>query len=332
MIHVLGTPGPVGGANTELWHTIKLWRQAGWRVTVTPTWRIEPAAAVALLRTGCILREASPGRVRVADSDTAVGFCNECFLREIGRLRPHTRAVWVPCMNYMTDAERRLLDAAGPLDGYVFQSRYQRGVWRRLLAPWDVPAAAMHRIPGALDPSEFRFAVRPREPSRLVVGRISRADPRKYSEHTWRILEPLPDRHARLMAVGSAVRHRLGPAPAWAELLEKNAEPAETFLHSLDLLVHAGGEAVENWPRFVLEAFACGTPVVTEFRGGVPEMIDHGETGFLAEDDAELTAFALLLARDEPLRQRIARNARASLRRLADPETILEGWRKLVES
>lgn len=38
----------------------------------------------------------------------------------------------------------------------------------------------------------------------------------------------------------------------------------------------------DNQPNVVCEALGCGTPVVAFAAGGIPEMISHGETGFLA--------------------------------------------------
>ena len=37
----------------------------------------------------------------------------------------------------------------------------------------------------------------------------------------------------------------------------------------------------------VIEAMACGTPVIATRRGSMPELIDHGRTGFLVNDAAE---------------------------------------------
>ncbi len=37
-LFVVGYPSYVGGADTELWHTIKLWRRRGIGVNLIPTW------------------------------------------------------------------------------------------------------------------------------------------------------------------------------------------------------------------------------------------------------------------------------------------------------
>ena len=43
-----------------------------------------------------------------------------------------------------------------------------------------------------------------------------------------------------------------------------------------------------NWSEpfglVVIEAMACGTPVVAFPRGSVPEIVDHGKTGFIVDD------------------------------------------------
>jgi glycosyltransferase involved in cell wall biosynthesis len=46
-----------------------------------------------------------------------------------------------------------------------------------------------------------------------------------------------------------------------------------------------------NWPEpfglVMIEAMACGTPVIAFRRGSVPEVIEHGVSGFIVEDEAE---------------------------------------------
>ena len=44
----------------------------------------------------------------------------------------------------------------------------------------------------------------------------------------------------------------------------------------------------ESFGLVLIEALACGTPVVTYRHGSFPEIIDHGTTGFLCADEEEL--------------------------------------------
>src|SRR5207302_691948 len=63
-----------------------------------------------------------------------------------------------------------------------------------------------------------------------------------------------------------------------------------------DLLVHPA--PVDNLPNVVMEAIACGTPVVGYPIGGVPDMACPGKTGWLASD---VSASALADALDGAL-------------------------------
>jgi glycosyltransferase involved in cell wall biosynthesis len=49
-----------------------------------------------------------------------------------------------------------------------------------------------------------------------------------------------------------------------------------------------------DWPEpfgmVVIEALACGTPVVARRRGSVPELVDEGRTGFVCETEDEMVA------------------------------------------
>jgi glycosyltransferase involved in cell wall biosynthesis len=49
-----------------------------------------------------------------------------------------------------------------------------------------------------------------------------------------------------------------------------------------------------DWPEpfglVMIEAMACGTPVIAYRRGSVPEVVEHGETGFIVENEAQAVA------------------------------------------
>ena len=70
---------------------------------------------------------------------------------------------------------------------------------------------------------------------------------------------------------------------------------------------------IDNMPISIIEAFACGLPVVTTNAGGIPFLVDDQETGLLAErSDANALAEAVLrLLGDYALSRRLATAARA---------------------
>jgi glycosyltransferase involved in cell wall biosynthesis len=68
----------------------------------------------------------------------------------------------------------------------------------------------------------------------------------------------------------------------------------------------------DNLPNTVLESLACGTPVLSYDVGGVPEMIEDGENGFIVEGAAAMRA--------QERAEALARTLGAALKALAEPE------------
>ncbi len=330
-VYIMGYPGDIGGACTETWHTVKLFRRFGLRVTCIPTWKTDDRWRRKLDGIGCKTLAISQKDLTLPDGAIVVAFCNHPFLHYAGQLG-HTRTVWVPCMDYVCDLEEIHYRKHPAFDKYVFQSEYQKRTLLPQLTQFGVTHAQCHRIPGAFDVDEFPFQPKPHHNGDpFVVGRLSRSDPRKFAANTWEVYEGIPNVQARVMGWSEIVEQKLGKPPAWAEVLPKGAESALDFYRSLHALVHPGGEAVENWPRFVLEAMAAGVPVVTDDCGGTREMIRPGMTGFLYSDARGLSGFAKMLSEREDLRMDIASRARNAVEELADPDTIWAGWSKLLE-
>ena len=71
----------------------------------------------------------------------------------------------------------------------------------------------------------------------------------------------------------------------------------------------------ENCPRIVLEAMACGTPVIAFNTGGVPELVDHMKTGYVAEykNSDDLANGVELFLRDDVLREKAGILARKKI-------------------
>lgn len=72
----------------------------------------------------------------------------------------------------------------------------------------------------------------------------------------------------------------------------------------------------DNLPSTVLESMACGTPIVAFNVGGIPEMVRHMETGYLAavENPADLANGIKLLLNDHDLRSNMSERCRETVK------------------
>ena len=74
--------------------------------------------------------------------------------------------------------------------------------------------------------------------------------------------------------------------------LKKLYAGSHLFLHPSETPPDQNQEGI---PNSILEAMATGLPVVATYHGGIPEAVEHGRTGILAEErDAEALGSALL--------------------------------------
>ena len=92
----------------------------------------------------------------------------------------------------------------------------------------------------------------------------------------------------------------------------------EAYLQAMDVMVHVTRR--EACSRAILEAMACGVPVVAMREGGNPELIEEGISGHLVDphDLEGLTRRVAGLLRDPARRQRMGRQARQRVRRHFD--------------
>lgn len=87
---------------------------------------------------------------------------------------------------------------------------------------------------------------------------------------------------------------------------------AETDLFVLPCIVGKTGSR-DNLPTVIMEAMAAAVPVVSTTVAGVPEMVEHGETGFLVPEQRpdELASAMDTLLGDHDLAARFARQGRS---------------------
>jgi glycosyltransferase involved in cell wall biosynthesis len=68
----------------------------------------------------------------------------------------------------------------------------------------------------------------------------------------------------------------------------------------------------------MIEAMACGTPVVAYRRGSVPEIIDEGITGFIVDNEDEAIAAIARIGELDRRRIRATFERRFTARRMAE--------------
>ncbi len=348
---VYGLPGPVGGANTELYHTLCMWWAGGWRPTIL---RPEPRQSTAMLdrHGGADVVDVPRGScldVPGMRGSTVVSFCHAAFLQAFDALRDlQCRLVWVPCMTAVTPLERKTFRRYGPPDVVVFQSDFQRSRLEPQLAKWGYTPHQGRVIRGAFafrDPWYRRDAVVPRVgASAARVSRIARPDPAKWPRNYYSVLERIADRHAalcrgepshppfaaELLGVDRRIDRLLGRQPACVTARPPGSiDPGEVLGRSA-VLLQLDGQAAENWPRVGLEAMAAGAVVVASQRGGWGELIRDGQTGFLAANDSEAVQVVTRLLRDDELRYRVACHGHAWLRAETDPAVLRPQWDEVL--
>jgi len=171
-----------------------------------------------------------------------------------------------------------------------------------------------------------------------------RVEPQDFTLAVTRNLEPIYGLETALRAIDIVRRDvpnvRLKIAGSGPQRSELEALIAELdlgrhveLLGRLDreevLALYQGADAmlnptrVDNMPNSVLEALACGLPVISTNVGGVPFIVEHGQTALLVEpEDPQAMAEAILtLHRDRALG--------ASLRERGMREVARYSWREV---
>jgi glycosyltransferase involved in cell wall biosynthesis len=86
----------------------------------------------------------------------------------------------------------------------------------------------------------------------------------------------------------------------------------------------------EGFPRVLIEAMRCGTPVLGSRVGGIPEIIHDGEDGYLVPPgDSERLAEAMTKLFSDKDIEGMGRRAKDAARHLLSPETYVDGHRQL---
>jgi glycosyltransferase involved in cell wall biosynthesis len=221
-----------------------------------------------------------------------------------------------------------------------------RKVEQSILAPGMIEARV---IPNGVDLSIFRPGDRQavREalgvPQRSMVLLFAAATIRRNSAKDYRtiraavglVAEQLQGQRVLFIGLGEdASAETIGRAEIRFVSYQKDPETVARYYQAADIYIHAA--RVDTFPNTVLEALACGTPIVATAVGGIPEQVKslwpptsgrawdayavNEATGLLVpQGDAEGMAKSIeCLLTDEGLRLRLGENAARDARERFD--------------
>jgi L-malate glycosyltransferase len=95
--------------------------------------------------------------------------------------------------------------------------------------------------------------------------------------------------------------------------------------------VYLNASDIDNMPNSIIEAFACGLPVVTSRAGGIPYVVEHERNGLMVDcgDHEGLAASALRLLDDPSLAQRLIAEGLRDVEQRYTWEAVSHRWASL---
>ena len=187
-------------------------------------------------------------------------------------------------------------------DGVVAVSHAMKADVREL---YGVEPDRIRVIHNGIDPDEYRprrdpellrrLGVDPELPIVLFVGRITRQKGILHLVRAIRYLRPglqvvlcagapdTPGIGAEMKALVDEARRDAADPVVWIPEMLPKAEVIALYSHAS---VFVCPSVYEPFGIINLEAMACETPVVASAVGGIPEVVEHGETGLLVTPEA----------------------------------------------
>ena len=175
----------------------------------------------------------------------------------------------------------------------------------RVFASFNIPAHAIYNL---IETSHFRFRARlPLRPAFLANRNFEKHYGVDRVLKAFAIIQKrIPE--ATLTIAGDGVERKSLETLAQTLGLKNTSfvgrVPPDRIREQYDEAdIYLNGSEIDNQPLSILEAFACGLPIVTTNAGGIPDIVADGKTGFVvSRGDYESIATRALQLLNEPQR------------------------------
>lgn len=173
--------------------------------------------------------------------------------------------------------------------------------------------------------------------NKYVIGKLSRDDWEKYSEHfpTFYNRIDIPNKHFRFMGWNETLEKKY----SWFsfgnnfELLPANKEGIIEFLSQLDLYVfNCHHKYTENQSRAIIEAQLLGIPCIVPKEGNFSNMVWHERTGFTFQFIEEAYDFIHEIYKNENLYLSMSENSKTFSKSIwCNTDLQLKYWEELFK-
>lgn len=179
--------------------------------------------------------------------------------------------------------------------------------------PYGVDLSIFHPIPA--EDARLQLGLSPDAFILLFVANRGKNNPYKDYSTIEKAIMSLETqglkRNIEVIVLGgsSASQEKLGNVKVHSVGFQREPNIVAKYYQACDIYLHAARS--ENFPNTILEALACGKPVIATSVGGIPEQINHNETGFLIPpgDYKAMAARISQLLMDEDLRSVMSNQA-----------------------
>lgn len=313
-IVIIGRPGLVGGADTELFDQIKVWLSMGLKCRIIPT--SEARYPINYSHPNLVIEDIR--RYSACKNKHVISYCNQYFLTDIEIIRKYAKTLsWVNCMCFNFDKEIEA-HKNGLIDFFLYQTKHQYLKCAANLLNVNKNYQPIHIVP-YFDSSNFPY-IDNRSDTRY--GRISRAAIDKYSKDQFFIYHFSNTKYIKPLVLGwskeldkffsNDIDYQWMKNHNEIELLYQNGISSQQFYKECGI-VCMSTDTYENLPRIGFEAMASGSVLIVNNRGGWKMQIDNGITGYLCNNTSDFIDKLERLVSRPDICQKFAQNARAKL-------------------
>lgn len=189
-----------------------------------------------------------------------------------------------------------------------------------------------------IDPTTVVEKTKTKANNYFNIGRVSTIIPTKIPDNIMDVFKniSLPNQKIRFAMYGTGepdyidwIRQKAYKYPEIELVIDTDPDVTNKY-RNLDAFVYwLPKESTESFGLVIIEAMLSGVPVIAHRAGAIPEIIKHGQNGFLFDDLGEIQSYIQIIAEDEQVRKQIIYNAKQTVLNRFTHDIMASNYRKL---